>query len=184
MKKTPHVAVVAFTCLWLWGTYMWPTRVHERYIILAMPLAIILAAGLKRYWPAVVSMAIVGVAALTWNLWLSRSPTSAGGAGSAYGAWQYMQSLAYQQHLSMDMVRLPPQFWAQYDAQRAGEWPWEILVTAVSLLGYAWACGAAVFRMPQTDQAPLPTGQAKPTDRIDQRAKNRRRDKRGGAGRP
>ena len=154
--RKPDLAVTAFACLWLWGTYMWPTRVHERYILLNMQLLIILAEGMKRYWPAVLALMIVGVAALTWNLWLQAGPNRAGGAGSSYWQWQAMQRAAYERHLPPGVLTLPPQFWAQYDKLRAPEWPWEILITSISLLGYAWAFGATAY----PPLAPLRDGSA------------------------
>lgn len=54
--------VVAFAGLWLWSTFMLPTRAHERYIILCVPLMILLGVLLSRRWLPVAVLALLAVA--------------------------------------------------------------------------------------------------------------------------
>ncbi len=151
-RTRPGLAVTLLTCLWLWGTYMWPTRVHERYIVLAMPLVIILAAGIKQYWPALVALLILGVAAETSNMWLKTDLTHVGGAGVrarwCSGRYQdYQQQMAsWRQEQRLSNAEVMQNCWKEFSQFRRNEWPWEILATAASLLGYAWAFGVVLFK--------------------------------------
>lgn len=153
-RRRPQLAVVAFAALWLWSTFIWPTRVHERYFVLAVPPVIVLAAALRRFWPAVLILAVVGVAEVTWNLWLP--------LGAGYSTWDPPERLhavrvsAYRQQTAQlpPGSRPPPpapsdslaMYWRHYDQRRAGERPWEVLFTALSLAGYACTCAALAAR--------------------------------------
>jgi hypothetical protein len=120
-----NVAVTTFAAMWLWSTFIWPTRVHERYMLLTVPLIIVLATGLRRYWPAVAALLVLGVAELTVNLWIT--------VGAGRFEW------------AAD---------PRYQTLRQGELPWETLMTIVSLAGYAWAFGAAAFG-PEKSEMPV-----------------------------
>ena len=74
-KKFPRkgpLAVVLFSAVWLWSTFEWPTGVHERYIMYAIPMMVIAAFAMKRLWPAAVVLALVGSFELCHNVWLER----------------------------------------------------------------------------------------------------------------
>ena len=62
--------VLLFTGLWLLAVVMLPTRVHERYILMCLPFLIMLAAGLRRLWPGVVALIVIGCFQLTVFHWL------------------------------------------------------------------------------------------------------------------
>lgn len=68
--------VLLFTGLWLLAVVMFPTRVHERYILMCLPFLIIIAAGLRRLWPGVVALIVVGCFQLTVYHWLSEPADS------------------------------------------------------------------------------------------------------------
>jgi Glycosyltransferase family 87 len=66
--------VVVFSGLWLWSTFIWPTRVHERYIVYCMPFLIALAVGRKCWRAPVLALLVLGCAEHTWNLWTRGMP--------------------------------------------------------------------------------------------------------------
>jgi Gpi18-like mannosyltransferase len=73
-KKGP-LALVLFSGVWLWSTFVWPTGVHERYIMYAIPVMVIASFSMKRLWPAAILLALVGSFELCHNVWL---PVQAG----------------------------------------------------------------------------------------------------------
>ena len=75
-RRPSAEAGVLFAALWVWSAFLWPTRVHERYVLYCAPLVIALAAVRPRFWPCVVGLALVGVGAHTWNVW-QRAPRPA-----------------------------------------------------------------------------------------------------------
>ncbi|NQU76610.1 MAG: DUF2029 domain-containing protein, partial [Planctomycetes bacterium] len=168
-RNRPKVAVVIFAGLWLWSTYIWPTRVHERYVVFCMPLMVVLACGLRRYWPAVAGLVIVGAAAMTWNIWLNVPAGSANPRTSEY-IYQDMQRYYSQQSASMPPSRRQPLptkadalrlYWQNYEHARKPLRKWEILLTAVSLGAYAWAVCALAVR-PLQDHCPSTPSSATP----------------------
>ncbi len=68
-RRRPAEATVLFAALWLWGAFLFPTRIHERYVLYCTPFVIALAAVRPRLWPSVVGLALVGVGEHTWNVW-------------------------------------------------------------------------------------------------------------------
>ena len=62
--------VVVFAALWLLAVVMLPTRVHERYIVMCLPFLVVVATGLKRLWPSVIALIVVGCFQLCSYHWL------------------------------------------------------------------------------------------------------------------
>lgn len=58
----------------LWSAFMFPTRVHERFILYGVPFLLALAVGTRRLRIALLALLIVGVAEQSWNLWMSGPP--------------------------------------------------------------------------------------------------------------
>jgi len=127
--------LVLFAGLWLWSTFIWPTRVHERYILYCMPLVIVAACSLRRLWPAVVVLALVGAAELSWNIWLKMPP-----------AGQYDENQGLVEHSAKQPavagksdVESKSRYRRWYRASRQ-KWQWqEYTLTIASLAGYGWA---------------------------------------------
>ena len=69
----PARAPATFAALWLWSAFLFPTRVHERYVLYCMPFVIAAAAVRPRLWASVAGLALVGIGAHSWNVW-QRSP--------------------------------------------------------------------------------------------------------------
>lgn len=67
-RRRPY-ALALFAALFLWSACMLPTRVHERYLLYCMPLVIAVAAAAPRFRPAVLALAMIGVAQHGWYLW-------------------------------------------------------------------------------------------------------------------
>ena len=152
------MGVVAFAALCLWSAFLWPTRVHDRYMMYCVPLVIVLAAGLRRYWPAVLGLLILGMAEHTWNLWLT---PAAGQLVSRAGAEQFYVAVLenYQEQTASMPPDLRPPPPTKQDVDRvylqriAGAMPdyrlarqkvefWEYLFTILSLASYGLAIWA------------------------------------------
>ena len=73
-RQKPELALLLFSGLWLWSTFLWPTRVHERYILYAVPLVVAGCFALRRLWPAALVLAVVGTAELCHTVWLQTPP--------------------------------------------------------------------------------------------------------------
>jgi hypothetical protein len=158
------MGVVLYAALWLWSMFIWPTRVHERFIIYCIPFVLVAAAGMRRLWPAVVLLLIVGAAEHSWNVW-SVGP----GAGSFQPQRTYARYLAEYEsaHAAEPSANRPPlaSYSRFYQAARdvyldspgrEETKSRELLVTILSLLGYLWAIAAALVARPPADISGAP----------------------------
>src|SRR5262249_18303143 len=68
-RRHPAHAIVLFALLWLWSVFLWPTRVHERYILYVLPTAIAAAAAWPRLRPIASALLIVATMELGWTVW-------------------------------------------------------------------------------------------------------------------
>ena len=68
--------ILLFTGLWLLAVVMFPTRVHERYIVMCLPFLIVAAAAWRALWPGVVALIVVGCFQLTVYQWLAEPADS------------------------------------------------------------------------------------------------------------
>ncbi len=163
LRDKPELALVVFTGLWLWSTFMLPTQVHERYIVYCMPLLIVAATALRKLWPAVLVLAIVGAAELSHNNWLPLPP-------GAYPA-MVSQGQEFRQQAGQFLAAVPPsdprvpqvkarlaalpaqlaEFKDEHDRAR----PWEWLLSIACVLAYGWAV-VTTYRRPKTAPTPEP----------------------------
>jgi hypothetical protein len=145
-------ALLWFSAMWLWSTFMWPTKVHERYIMYAIPLVVLCSFRVRRLWPAAIALMLVGSAELCHNVWLTVPPGYR--AKLAYGM-EYYDSLPPSQlsPREAEMVRKERQglvaMLAAADKDLATQRRWEYLVLAASLLGYAWAFACPFVKLGQ-----------------------------------
>jgi len=155
-------AVVLFSALWLWSTFLWPTKVHERYILYALPILLVAALPIKRLWPAVLALTLVASAELCHNVWM---PLQAGKLSDPLmirGAQEFLAA-QYQN----DPGRFPPPSVANakalieqsapqrrdaYLRERSKTNSYEWLLVLLCLGGYAWA-----FALPFRQQGEQPT---------------------------
>ena len=63
--------VVLFAGLWLLVVVMFPTRVHERYIVMCLPFLVMAAAACRRFWPGVIALVVVACFQMTVYQWLT-----------------------------------------------------------------------------------------------------------------
>lgn len=166
-RKQPAVATTVFAGLWLWSVFIWPTRVHERYIVLCMPMVVLAAMAVRRLWPAVIVLALVGAAEQTWPTWMQG--TAAGHFNKQYAQNYHKAILQWHarqvENLPANLRPAEPTFqdavklcWADYRAQREPLEQWEYLATILSLAAYVWAmAGAAWGRLdPRTNSRAAP----------------------------
>jgi 4-amino-4-deoxy-L-arabinose transferase-like glycosyltransferase len=166
-------AVVLFSALWLWSVYVWPTRVHERFILYCMPLIIVLSAGYRRFWPAVAALALLGIAAQTHNLWL-QVPAGSFEKQSVERYYDILSAGWRNAAASTPGFNTPPptledaarRYFEQYRRLRPPFEIREIIVTIFSLLSYLWMVAAAAWGDPQSSStSPKKTGLLFSTER-------------------
>jgi len=159
-KRWP-IGLVVFSGLWLWNIFLFPTRVHERYVIYCMPLVLIWAACKRRFWPVVVGLAILGSAEMSWNVWL-RLP--AGAFSRERVTYYHSQMTQYynQQTASLPTDQRPAApsrgeaerlAWEDYRTARRSSEGKEWLATGLSLLMYLYAWIALFAFKPYRENA-------------------------------
>jgi len=173
-RKHAGLAVVLFTGLWLWSTFVWPTRVHERYIVYCMPLIITATACLRRLWPAILVLAAVGTAEMTWYNWLN---SFAGQMDRSRVRSTHMTNTRMRAGTSQALStnhRHPFEVTSQaktkmrkyyHEKLRPKERPWEYLATISLLLAYAYAVVLPFVRPVRTCHAILHKGARSPPGR-------------------
>lgn len=70
-RRSPAVATVLFAGLWLFGVFMWPTRVHERYVLYCLPFFLVAAAALPRFRPIAAALLVLATMEHGWPIWRS-----------------------------------------------------------------------------------------------------------------
>ncbi len=155
--KRPEMAVVLFAGLWMFSAFMWPTGVHERYIVYCMPFIILAALGSKKLWIVVAILAAVGAAELTHNVWLE-FPASNGPRAYAtqarYTVNRYNLIPANRRPPRSDLDNVLGDLRALIDDRRSEYRSWEYAATVATLGGYL-----LVMVMPFVG-LPGPAGQA------------------------
>lgn len=68
-RTRPALAIVLFATFWMWSTFMWPTRVHERYLLYCVPFLIAAAAAMPRLRMAVVIVVAIAAMEHSWMIW-------------------------------------------------------------------------------------------------------------------
>lgn len=124
--------LLAWTALALLLVMMLPTKVHERYLLLAIPWIVLVAVLHARVWPGAALLLIVLMAQLAWPLWLEPGPM----VRYPRGRWADVAA------------RTPAEYHAQvreiYDRERAATEPVEWTFTVIGLLGFVLTAGAIV----------------------------------------
>lgn len=64
------MSIVAFAFLTTLAAFVFPTRVHERYVYYCLPFLVAAAVVYRLWLPALVALLIVGTFEMTWYLWL------------------------------------------------------------------------------------------------------------------
>jgi hypothetical protein len=144
------VGVVTFAGLWLWSSFMLPTREVDRYIVYCIPLVIAAAAAMPRLIPAVIALAVIGSAEMTWTEWAhSHAGHFSREAASAHQTLlqDYQRRLpetpASQRPPPPTLREVEAAFWPAYRKYRDESRTWEYLLTFLSLGAYVYAFAAA-----------------------------------------
>ena len=152
-RHKPAAGLVIFSGLWLWSTFIWPTGVHERYIAYGMPLVILSAVALKRLWPAVVVLALVGAAEMTHNVWV-KYPVGAFAKYARNVTEEYYSRPPDQRASQAALDAFLAQQREVASKRRESSVGWEYLATLGSLGAYFWAVVAAFWGRPLQPSAP------------------------------
>ncbi len=105
-------AWVAYAALSLMAAFVFPTRVHERYIYYGLPFLVVVAVGFRPWIPVLAALLLVGTFEMTWFLWLAPADAA-----------------------------------PDEGAQSAGAAVWSLLLAAVTVASFVYAC-AALLRRP------------------------------------
>jgi hypothetical protein len=62
--------LILWTTISLSAFVMLPTRVHERYLLLALPFLMVAAVLWRRFWPGLLMLLVVATAQVTWPSWM------------------------------------------------------------------------------------------------------------------
>lgn len=137
--------LMLFSGLWLWAVFLFPTRVHERYIVYCMPFVILAALSWRAMWPAVAALVILGSAEMTTHLWLRPSPdTFSRAARSIVAQVEAMPAGDPQRPTRAQLDRYLEQQWQGFNAQRVSR-PWEVLLCVIALGGFVYATAAPLI---------------------------------------
>ena len=143
-RRDPALLTV-WTAVSMLVLVMLPTKVHERYLVLALPFLVVLAMRWWRLWPGLVMLIVVAMGQLTWPLWLDSSP----------GQWTQRRADLEQVFLDNEGQAPAPGTPAEaamnslladaelaYDVQRSRSEGFEWMFTLLALFGtvlIAWA---------------------------------------------
>jgi Gpi18-like mannosyltransferase len=157
-KRLPGaLALVLFSGVWLWSAFVWPTEVHERYILYAVPVMVIASFAMKRLWPAAIVLIVIGSFELCHNVWL---PVQAGKLADPlripdaqqFLATQYEASGGRSPHPTLENAKRficanASRGLEDYRRVRGRTEGLEWLLTLASLAAYAWAFAAPFLRI-------------------------------------
>ena len=163
VRTRPAAAVVLFAGLALWATFVWPTRVHERYLLYCVPVMIVAAIPVPRLRPAVAALVLVATMEHGWMVWRG-GPSVGSFDRRAAEQFHDERFRAYWQGkaVTVDTARAAPKLeesialaFERHRAARRGSLWLEWLLTVVSLGAYAAAL--AVVATTPSDRPP-PSG--------------------------
>lgn len=87
-----RMSVAACAFVVMFAAFVFPTRVHERYVYYSIPFLIACSCVFPRWLPLVAALFVVGGFEMTWHMWLAAANAAldapAGSAGAA--AWSGM----------------------------------------------------------------------------------------------
>lgn len=157
--KRPELAIVLFAGLWFFSAFMWPTGVHERYIVYCMPFIILAAVRVPKVWIAVAILAAVGAAELTHNVWLDFS------VSNGPRAYAMQANYTVNQYNAAPANRRPPRSKLDeafghirllIEKRREEYRAWEYAATVAALGGYLLVMVMPFVGLPGSTGQPVP----------------------------
>jgi hypothetical protein len=121
--------LILCTALSLSAFVMLPTRVHERYLLLALPFLIVAAVLWRRFWPGLLMLLAVATAQVTWPSWMAFDAGRLLAFERGAPAW-YEQTVA---NLTPEQRARFPSLEEQIEAGRQ-----QILQARAKTVGYEW----------------------------------------------
>ncbi len=149
-RREPR-GIVLWTALSLLLFVMLPTKVHERYLLVALPFLGIACAWYTRYWPGFLLLLVVMMVQLTWPLWHRMPP----------GQWKGMEAQLLRNYVGTEAERsgstAPPrpelqrvlaEQRARYDRARGHSLALEWTTTLLALLAVVLVLVASAVPLP------------------------------------
>ena len=138
---------------------IFPTQVHERYLVLALPFLGMMVALWWRFWPALLLLTIVSMAQITWPQWMN---TKAGYSPTIIKQLTIAHEQA-QARLPEGSKLEPLNVWShprmyQYRMGRAQTLGYEWTFTILALLGTLLTAAVFINLRPQPAAFPASTG--------------------------
>ena len=155
-RGRPDLAVVLFAALWLWSVFIWPTRVHERYILFCLPFVIVAAAVVPRLRWIAAALVLVATMEHGWMIWRSGAPVGTFDRQSVDRLQgERMQAYWQGRPVTIENAKAGPQIadttviaFAHYREERRRSIGAEWAVTLLSLAAYAAAMMVAARPRP------------------------------------
>lgn len=160
-RRRPRIAIALFAALWLWSVFVWPTRVHERYILYSVPVLIALAAQVPRFRVAAAAVLLLATMEHGWMVWRS-GPTLGSFDRQTVQRFHDQRFQAYwkDRPVTIEAAKQGPKpeesmalAFDRHWASRRGTARLEWALTLLSLGAYAYAVAAAAT-LPRESTAP------------------------------
>ena len=156
-------ALTVFACLWLWSVFLLPTRSHERYIVYCVPFLVLMGVVWRSYRGALMIVLLLATAEQSWNLWLAGPPAGTLLPRLGTVAWTVRHEMEAETPSdasgpSIDdiaarvaarkdqLLREAPSRLPAYQAARARVFPWDLILTLLSIGSYLWAFALSLRR--------------------------------------
>ena len=152
-RPESYVLLCALTLL---VCVMLPTRVHERYLLLALPWLVMAAVMWRRFWAPALMLTAVATFQVTWPLWLHATPDWEGIERQAAAQYDAILATATpeQKARALPLAKAIAPLRQQYLTARGKTVCYEWVFTLLALTGTALTVTAA---------AVSPTGRSPPT---------------------
>jgi hypothetical protein len=164
-RRRPALAIALFAALWLWSIFVWPTRVHERYILYSVPVLIALAASVPRFRPAALAVLLLATMEHGWMIWRSGPTLGSFDRGTVQRLHdERFQAFWKGRPFSIEAAKQGPKLeestalaFDRYRQSRRGTARLEWALTLLSLGAYAWAVAVAATLPTEDERDPAMT---------------------------
>jgi hypothetical protein len=157
-RHRPALAILLFAGLALWSVFIWPTRVHERYLLYCLPFMIVAATAMPRLRVATVALLVVATMEHSWMIWRSGPPLGSFDRRTAERLQDERFRIYWQgRPVTLESAKAGPKLeesvqlaFERYRADRHRSDRLEWLLTLLSLGAYVTAVGIVARGAPAT----------------------------------